>query len=171
MLLFNSMLTVIILTSIFKNGNSFVPAKVLSIFIDTLQSSMDIGQVSESFTHDLIVRNGIIQSAVRYFHDQPNGTNIDLNKIDNEYYNINKLYTDYYGRRVCWKSFDDVVDDFQTDVASVDFSSLTKDMPYAHFDAETFIESNARVIEFKRKINYSLSLNDYKQAREDCGLM
>jgi hypothetical protein len=154
-------------------GECFVPAKVLSILIDTLQSDMDIGQVSESLTHDQIVRNGIVQSVVRYFYDQPNGTvNINLTQIDNEYYNINKLYTDYYGgARVCWKSFENVIETFQNDVASVDFDATTKDMPFAHFDAEKFIESNRRVVEFKKMINYSLSMKDYEQAREDCGKM
>jgi hypothetical protein len=47
--------------------------------------------------------------------------------------------------------------------------SSTKDLPYAHFDAETFIESNERVIYFKSQIKYDLNNNDYASARKKTG--
>lgn len=59
--------------------------------------------------------------------------------------------------------------DFQPAVASIDFMSDTKDLPYAHFDAEAFNESNARVIEFKEKIKVALAEKKYDVARIDTG--
>ncbi len=48
-------------------------------------------------------------------------------------------------------------------------SSKTKDLPYAHFDAETFIQSNQRVIKFLTSINSSLQIKDYATARRLSG--
>jgi hypothetical protein len=52
--------------------------------------------------HEEITKRGLIQSVVRYFHDQPNGKHkIDLNKINNSYYDLKELYFDYYGKHIC----------------------------------------------------------------------
>ncbi len=66
-------------------------------------------------------------------------------------------------------AFYGVVKDLQRDVASIDFSSATKDLPYAHFDAEKFTDSNNRVIEFYRQIDYALTYNEYDDARVKSG--
>jgi len=60
--------------------------------------------------------------------------------------------------------FSKTVDDMMSDTASVDFSSYTKDLPYAHFDAEAFLESNERVIEFKRLVSFDVKYNDFDEA-------
>ena len=64
---------------------------------------------------------------------------------------------------------EDSITGFKASVASVDFSSATKDLPFAHFDAEFFKESNERVIEYKRQIAYSLKYNDFEDARTKSG--
>ena len=66
---------------------------------------------------------------------------------------ISKLYSDYYGKKIC-KSKDlplnKLIDKrFKPAVASVDFYKKTKDLPYAHFDAETFNKSNHLLIQFQ----------------------
>lgn len=58
---------------------------------------------------------------------------------------------------------------FKPAVASIDFLSATKDLPYAHFDAETFIESNDRVMYFTSQIKYDLRNSNYKDARKKSG--
>lgn len=58
---------------------------------------------------------------------------------------------------------------FKPAVASVDFLSSTKDLPYAHFDAEAFVESNERVIYFKSQIKYDLKNRNYGDARKKSG--
>jgi hypothetical protein len=40
---------------------------------------------------------------------------------------------------------------------------------YAHFDAEFFVESNQRVVDFTNRILNSLNTNDYVQARKLSG--
>jgi len=48
-------------------------------------------------------------------------------------------------------------------------SPATGDLPYAHFDAELFEDSNNRVIEFYRQIDYSMTYNDFDDARQKSG--
>lgn len=62
-----------------------------------------------------------------------------------------------------------IKDGFQPAVAKVDFSKSTKDLPYAHFDAEAFKESNERVIYFKTQISYALKIKDFSDARDKAG--
>lgn len=57
----------------------------------------NLGKVSESLVHDEIIKRGLIQSVVMYFHEQPTETNkVDLSKME-EYYDLRKLYFDFYG--------------------------------------------------------------------------
>ena len=67
---------------------------------------------------------------------------------------IKQLYNDYYSpMRVLSTELDNILTtQMQTGVASVDFDPSTKDLPYAHFDAEKFLESNQRVIDFQNQI-------------------
>ena len=74
--------------------------------IDLANTVVTLTQASETLTHERIIKRGIIQSVVRYFYDKsaqkghsPN--KIDLLKIDNEYYKLDKLYKDYYGVHFC----------------------------------------------------------------------
>lgn len=89
-------LTLISYTSI----ECFVPASLLSnaiLRVDQLLGG-SFGKVSDSLPHEKITRRGIIQSAVRFFYDQPNGTQlVNLSKISTDYYDVPKLYYDYYG--------------------------------------------------------------------------
>ena len=62
-----------------------------------------------------------------------------------------------------------MLDDIEKDVASIDFNKATADLPYAHFDAEKFSESNERVMEFIRQINFSVKYNDFEDARKKSG--
>jgi hypothetical protein len=132
-----------------------------------LFNQADFGKVSESIVHEEILRRGLIQSVVRYFYNQQNGNKkINLNKINNDYYDLTNLYYDYYGKYICdiplYYSIKAVL---QPSVASVDLDPSTKDLPYAHFDAETFSESNARVITYIGNTMNYLSNKQYLRAK------
>ena len=91
-------------------------------------------------------------------------------KINNEYYDLSKLYYDYYGQLVCDIPLVNLISDtFQPAVAIVDLDPKTKDLPYAHFDAEKFTESNARVINFTKIIRDKLKNKNYTSARKLSG--
>lgn len=73
--------------------------------------------------------------------------------------------SDLLGKSVCSTPLETTLPVFQLNVARVDFESSTKDLPYAHFDAEKFIESNSLVMEIDAKIYAALALKDYSVAR------
>lgn len=84
-------------------SHSFVPATVLKNVMFKLEGRFkgNLGKVSESFTHDEITKEGLIQAVVQYFYDQPGGSQkINLTKIP-EYYDVRRLYYDYYGNLTC----------------------------------------------------------------------
>lgn len=71
---------------------------------------------------------------------------------------------------MCDTPLDLLIDDiFQKEVSRVDLESDTKDLPFAHFDAETFLESNKYVINISDQINAALSRNDFEKARPLAG--
>ena len=88
--------------------------------------------------------------------------------MNNSYYDLTKLYYDYYGKYICdiplYYSIKDV---FEPLVAGVDIDKITKDLPYAHFDAETFKKSNERVINFTKNIMDDIKNRKYELARKN----
>ena len=148
---------------------SFVPAKIMTDVIGKLENaaSGSLGKVSASLVHDEILKRGVIQSVVRFYYDQPNGSStIQLSKMTSDYYNLPNLYRDYYGKYVCKSDLQLLIkNEMQPNVALIDFDPTTKDMPYAHFDAEKFNESNTRVMNFTSRVMQSLSQKDYARAR------
>jgi hypothetical protein len=163
----------ILITVLVSHTSAFVPASLLSSSILLFDQFFGetFGKVSDSITHEEITRRGIIQSAVRYFYDQPNGTlRVNLSKIDNEYRSLSRLYYDYYGKSICFSELHkNLRFTFQPNVARVDFESATKDLPYAHFDAETFVKSNELVINQTNKINAMIDAGNYSDARSISG--
>lgn len=156
-----------------SKSDCFIPAKIISYVIGKADSKLkaDFGYSVETLVHEDIIKRGIIRSVVKYFYDQPNGKNkINLNKTNTEYLNIKNIYYDYYGVYLCVVNLEKVIkNEFQFEVASVDFSPDTKDLPYAHFDAETFYESNLRVIDYMQIVHSFLSVKDYSNARKFLG--
>ncbi len=124
---------------------NFIPAKILDEVINKLDStlSFDFGKVNPTLTHEEILRRGIIKSIANYFYAKENGSIlIDKSKVANEYLNINRIYIDYYGKGFCNLPINRLLKyELLPNVAIVDLDSKTKDLPYAHFDAETFIQA------------------------------
>jgi len=86
--------------------------------------------------------------------------------MNNSYYDLTKLYYDYYGKYICdIPLYYSIKATMQPSVASVDLDAATKDLPYAHFDAETFAQSNSRVITFINNTMNSLRNKQYLTAR------
>lgn len=165
---------IIVFLSYICMSQCFIPAKVMSTVIGRLDGAFgdSLGKVSESIVHDEILKRGVIQSVAKYLSEHPiPSSNVDLSKMST-YYDLRRLYFDYYGKGLC---NDDIPlvelleDEMEPAVASIDFSSETKDLPYAHFDAEAFVEANERVIYFKTQISYELSTKKYKDARKKTG--
>lgn len=110
------------------------------------------GEVSKTLCHEDIIKRGIIRSVAKYLREQkePGAMRIrnrHSDYMESHYYKDPKhLYHDYYNKWICELDLEILIKlDFKPNVAVVDFEANTKDLPYAHFDAETFKESNERV--------------------------
>ena len=136
-------------------------------------SNLDFGHVSKTFAHEDILHRGVHRAVVKYFYERKGGDKrIKLNKIDKDYLEIKQVYFDFYGFSYCdlgMFGFRKVLSDLKINVEIVDFDEETKDMPYAHFDAETFYKSNERVIRFTDAIYEALNEKDYETARQLTG--
>lgn len=166
---YSSLLSLVCLLHIHV-AQGFVPAEVINSLLDSIDD-INIGKVGTTLSHDEILRRGVIRSLVRYFYAQKNGsTKIDLNKIGSDYYDVRNLYADYHGVALCTTDFTRIIKlSLQPNVAVVDFDSSTKNLPYVHFDAETFVPSNQRVIDFIASVKSSLASKDYDTARKNSG--
>ncbi|RNA41114.1 von Willebrand factor A domain-containing 7 [Brachionus plicatilis] len=153
--------------------NCFVPGKIIDYVISesSTNAGQDIGRISETITHEQILERGLGKSITKFFYDQTDGPNrINLTKITNHYQDIRNIYADYYGKTVCTPKVSDIITVLLgPNVALVDLDPLTKDLPYAHFDAEKFNESNTRVMNFTNFIYFYLDLKDYEKALELSG--
>lgn len=154
---------------VIKNCLCFIPAVLLENVFLTLQMKLfkDAQEFTETVTHDDIIKMGIVHSITEYFYNQPNGTLlVNRTKADYEYNDIRNLYFDYYGVWMCDLDIDRLIKlIFKPNVVLPDLNPKTKDLPYAHFDAEKFIESNNRVMNFTSRINSALDDGDYFTAQ------
>ena len=161
-----------IILLLIKTNFCFIPVRLMEKSLSAANVLVNFGKVSETLTHEDIVRRGVIQSAAKYFYDKSNQSKrINLTKLDTgEYYDLKVLYKDYYNVTLCKIMLDDLLlNEIQPNVAIVDFNPETKDLPFAHFDAETFTKSNDRVIEFTNNIYSFLSKKDYATVRRLSG--
>jgi len=167
----------LIIVELVTTSFSFVPHDQVKKIIEAtnlLYEKTPFGYVSQTLTHEEIIKRGIIRSVAKFFHEQPHGKDkIDLKAIETEYYSsIKRLYSDYYGKFFCKIPLEWLIKNiFQKMVVNVDTNEDTKDLPYAHFDADTFLLSNDRVIEYKKVIGEELSRKNYRKAAEITGVI
>ena len=151
-----------------KSSVSFVPWQFVNFAIDKVDEALklDLGMVSESISHSKITRNGLVRSVALYFYEQKGGSQkIKLDDMDRYTNDIKQLYIDFYDSSLLSLNLIKVAYEISLEAGSVDTNDKTKDMPYAHFDAEKFKESNRRVIELMTKINVSIAKGEYMIAK------
>jgi hypothetical protein len=112
----------------------------------------------EGITHTEMVQLGFIRSLARFFLDTQTRTK-SSNNADNfkAQHTIDELYQlahpDWTNDQVKLYSYPlkSIIDRIQVRDALVDLNPLTKNLPSAHFDSESFVESNDRIIELRKK--------------------
>jgi hypothetical protein len=168
---FKTLVFIFITTLQLHSIDSFIPANIIKETIALSKEVITLTKASETLTHGEITKRGVIRSVAIYFHEKSasegKSTKVDLEK---EYLNVKSLYYDQYGHWYCKTKLGELIEDELVDaVRSVDFDKTTKDLPYAHFDGETFQQSNERVIKFQRDIFDTLAAKQYKEARQLIG--
>ena len=155
-----------------KSSVSFVPWQIINSSIEKLDErlKLDFGMVSKSIAHNKITRNGLVRSVALYFYEQKGGSQkIKLDDMDRYTNDTMQLYMDFYGSSSLSLNrsapFIKVAASIGILAGLVDLDPKTGDMPYAHFDAEKFKESNRRVIELMAQLNVSIAKGgDYADA-------
>jgi hypothetical protein len=162
-----ALLILVNISSILQRTSAFTPTKNMKLLSQFLDYEFDEHKTnSETFTHEDILRRGLARSIAKYFRarqaesklSEPR-TTVDLAKSDDIYAkNINELYKDYMSDQdyklitECDLELENVISVLSNWVQSVDFDEATKDLPYAHFDANTFVESNRHVAKLMKNI-------------------
>ena len=148
---------------------AFIPSKLIDKLIDEAEENQKIilGEASETIVHEMIIKRGLLRSVAKYFYKIASDR-IDLSKLETgEYYHTHKLFADFFNHRpYCSFELKYIIHkEFQPEIDSVDLNPETKDLPWAHFDAGTFRESNERVIHFFHLIHEHIENREYKSAR------
>lgn len=105
----------------------FVPAVIINKLVEIVdkETMLDFGKASQSYSHDSILRRGIIRSVARYFYDQPSGNRrINLNNLESYQDDICQLYQDYYGRKIFFIELNLLLElEMEPNVAIFDFDT------------------------------------------------
>jgi hypothetical protein len=111
-------------------------------------------------THTEITQLAFIRSLARFFLDTAAPSQSQKGATADEFYapnTIDELYQlahpDWTSDRVALHSYPlkSVVDLIQVRNALVDLNPATKNLPSAHFDSESFVAANRRIMELRRK--------------------
>ena len=159
--------------------------KLLTEYFDKLIDTQNLGSVSETLTHADILRIGLVRAVAKYFKakQQHEGgvyssrRTVDLAKMDTVYArDVTELYKDYLSETEynmlssCNLELDRAISFISDSVASVDFDENYKDLPSAHFDAETFQESNQFVRDNIKSIGVLIKSKNFVTARKLIGV-
>jgi hypothetical protein len=176
----------------------FTPDKIIEYMSEFFEQNMMANdpnhKVSETLTHTDILKRGLIRSITKYFIEKQeqhsNTRNVTqqvlLKKVDSHYVSdLNELYNDYFlnnqssrtgapaydaiSIQKCLSKLNNAIKQITNAVASVDYDKNTKDFPYAHFDAETFLKSNQYVASLFDAIYDKISKQNYLDSRKSIG--
>lgn len=160
------MLTILILPLLIllaRPGASFFPVTSETRGINLLArlNGYNVAKLSETLTHEEILRRGVLRSVAKYFNDQNRRNSSIVMDVSIRY-----LYKMHYGKWYCHIELDNILKTIlEPNVGIVDSDPATKTNPTAHFDAETFVNSNSRVMNYTALIYDHLGAKDYDRAR------
>jgi predicted nucleic acid-binding protein len=168
MMLFNFRYIIILSTAIRFGGQAGQSKSFSFLFTRTFLSMATI----IGLTHTEITQLGFTRSLARFFLDNQIQTNLSTETIASlkEPHTIDELYElvhpDWTTNQVKQYSFSlkTVIDQIQVHNALVDLNPETKNLPSAHFDAESFVTANQRIIELRQKSRvYSTQFDTFIQ--------
>jgi hypothetical protein len=167
--------------------SAFTPSrnvKLLEKLLDSeLESGAHVERVSETITHAEITRTGMIKSVAKYFIEKQKSQNnsssrVSMHKLNEYVNNIKELYKDYLGEThfykinsLCALDLDSFINSLSNSVASVDFDVTLKNLPHAHFDADTFSLSSEHVHNITIELLVDIAYKNYASARKKIGLV
>lgn len=178
------LIIIIIISGCFRVTECFIPNKFVDSLARRLNHELELEKASETLTHGEITRRGIIKSIAKFMLDQKRPKEVDdndrrggggggggggvrLDRLDFYWADIRYLYNDFYSKWISQLEIDNLIEtSFRINVAMVDFDERLKNLPQAHFDANKFVESNERIIDYSRLIITAILRKDYVTARQ-----
>jgi hypothetical protein len=172
---FEILFCLFLIIPIFK---AFTPSKDLQYLVELLNSQLktEINEndllETKTLTHMDILKKGFISSLVKYFKELKHlddvklARQVDSKKIEIYFNDIDELFRDYYNDSnfnsylKCNYKFNKVIQSLSDSIANVDFDSILKDLPHAHFDGDLILESNKYLADLiEQTYYYILSSN------------
>ncbi|XP_071954218.1 von Willebrand factor A domain-containing protein 7-like [Antedon mediterranea] len=144
---------------------------VVTVNVDCFIPNEWLGLISPSSkTHVKITENAVLNVAYDFLKSTPRPLQpIKPLSKNAPYDSASDLLRAYYGDQVSTASFEEAIKDFKDANENVDFDESSKKLPSAHFDAETFIESNNRLLRLRQEAIISIKAKNYKEARRKTG--
>lgn len=149
----------------------FIPNKFVDSLARRLNGELELEEASETLTHGEITKRGIIKSIAKFMSEQKEDRSaaerVHLDRLSFYWTDIRYLYNDFYSKWISKLEIDNLIEtSFRINVAMVDFDERLKDLPQAHFDANKFVESNERIIDYSKSIITAILRKDYVTARQ-----
>lgn len=170
-----------------QDVGAFTPSKNLELLTEIVDYELDEKAISTTLTHMDIFRRGLVRSLAKYFADKQKQRAdfatlrrfVNMSKVDSIYVeNLHELYMDYLSEReymlinTCKLEIENVIQMMSDSVASVDFDETLKDLPWAHFDANTFVQANRHVRSLTKSLLKDIFMSkNLPSARKKIGLV
>ena len=137
-------------------STAFTPSRNMELLTELIDLDLDEKPIARTFTHMDIVRMGFVRSITNYFAQSQRSFSshaakhtVSPEKANTVYLEkISELYKDFLGVEEyetiseCGLGVETALKELTDAVAGVDFDKRLKDLPWAHFDANSFVESN-----------------------------
>ncbi|XP_066275377.1 von Willebrand factor A domain-containing protein 7-like [Branchiostoma lanceolatum] len=144
--------------------NSFIPLVGFS-----LNPTDDDGD--DNWSHGAITRRAVLDAAADFLRDLPD---CDLGSLatvrpSEIFQEISKIFMSCFGRVVSAARFYQAAIQIEIANGGVDLSDVTGHLPSAHFDAEKFVDANARLLDLRTGVLTAIEEGEYEAARELTG--
>lgn len=159
---------ILLIIYVYTPIDCFIPNQFVQTLASRLNRQLNLDQASETLTHGEITKRGLIKSIAKFLSEQESGAKgVRMSRMSVYMSDIHYLYNDFYSKWIKKLEIDNLIEtSFRINVAMVDFDDKFKDLPQAHFDANKFVESNQRVIDYSRSIITGILRKDYATARK-----
>ncbi|KAI8480924.1 Von Willebrand factor A [Branchiostoma belcheri] len=125
----------------------------------------------DNWSHGAITRRAVLDAAADFLRDLPD---CDLGSLatvrpSEIFQEISRIFMSCFGRVVSAARFYQAAIQIEIANGGVDLSDVTGHLPSAHFDAEKFVDANARLLDLRTGVLTAIEEGEYEAARELTG--
>ncbi|XP_035687499.1 von Willebrand factor A domain-containing protein 7-like [Branchiostoma floridae] len=125
----------------------------------------------DNWSHGAITRRAVLDAAADFLRDLPdcNLGSLATVRPSEIFQEISRIFMSCFGRVVSAARFYQAAIQIETANGGVDLSDVTGHLPSAHFDAEKFVDANARLLDLRTGVLTAIEEGEYEAARELTG--